>query len=113
MNNARRLAKKEEKWKKVFVSPDLTWQQREDGRKRENKLKAEAEEKTENAKNKRKRGKFIVVGQRGRKRIVWSEDKKNKMEEYTASSQRSPLIYYKYGSGVYPCFREITTPILC
>ena len=44
--NARRLAGKED-WKRVFISPDLTWWQREEARKEEKKLKEDAEKKTE------------------------------------------------------------------
>ena len=69
--NARRLSRKEE-WKKVYVSPDLTWQQREEAREEEKKLREEAEKKTEEAKNAgRGGGKYVVVGPRGRRRVVW------------------------------------------
>ena len=59
--------------KKVFVSQDLTWAQREEARKEEKRMKEEAESKTEEAKKEGKVGKFLVVGQRGRRRIVWTE----------------------------------------
>ena len=73
--NARRLARKEE-WKRVFVSPDLTWQQREEAREEERKLRLEAERKTEEAKNEgRGGGKFVLVGPRGRRRMVWREER--------------------------------------
>ena len=72
--NAKRLARKEN-WKTVFVSPDLTWQQREEAREEEKKLRAEAERKTEEAKNAgRTGGRFVVVGPRGRRRHVWREE---------------------------------------
>ena len=71
LENARKLARKDE-WKRVFISPDLTWQQREAAREEERKLRLEAEKKTEEAKNEgRGGGKFVVVGPRGRRRVVW------------------------------------------
>ena len=73
--NARRLARKEE-WKTVYVSPDLTWQQREEAREEEKKLRVEAERRTEEAKNAgRTGGKFVMVGPRGRRRLVWREER--------------------------------------
>ena len=75
LRNARKLAREEE-WRKVFVSPDLTWQQREEARQEEKKLREEAERKTEEAKNGgRGGGRYVVVGQRGRRRIVWREER--------------------------------------
>ena len=75
LENARRLARKEE-WKRVFVSPDLTWQQREAARQEEKQLREEADRKTEEAKNKgRGGGRYVVVGQRGRRRIIWREER--------------------------------------
>ena len=75
LENARKLARKDE-WRKVFLSPDLTWQQREEAREEERKLRNEAEQKTEEAKNGgRGGGRYVVVGQRGRRRIVWREDR--------------------------------------
>ena len=76
LENARKLARKEE-WKRVFVSQDLTWQQREAARQEERKLREEAERKTEEAKNEgRGGGKYVVVGQRGRRRVVWREERR-------------------------------------
>ena len=75
LQNARKLAREEE-WRKVFVSPDLTWQQREEARKEEKRLREEAENKTEEAKNGgREGGRYVVVGPRGRRRIVWREER--------------------------------------
>ena len=68
--NARRMAGKEE-WKRVFVAKDLTWQQREEMRKEEDKLKEEAEKRTKEAVEKKQMGKYIVVGQRGRRWLKW------------------------------------------
>lgn len=74
-SNARRLARKEE-WKKVFVAQDLTWQQREEARKKEKELKEEAEKRTEAAKNEGKKGRYVVIGQRGKnRRMVWREER--------------------------------------
>ena len=54
------------------MSPDLTWQQREEARQEEKRLRDEAEKKNEQAKNEgRTSGQFIVVGPRGRRRVVW------------------------------------------
>ena len=72
--NARRLARKDE-WKTVFVSPDLTWQQREEARKEEKRLREEAETKNEEAKNAGRKGAFVLVGPKGRRRLVWREER--------------------------------------
>ena len=78
--NARRLAQKDG-WKSVFVSEDLTFRQREEGRKIEKKLREEAEKKTEDAKKEGKTGgKFVVVGPRGRRRTVWREERREETE---------------------------------
>ena len=71
--NARLLSRSEE-WKTVFVSEDLTWQQREEARKQEKALREEADKKTEEAKNEGRRVKFRVVGPRGRRRVVQVEE---------------------------------------
>ena len=65
-----RMLKRSDEWKAVYISPDLTWAQREEERKVEKRLKEEAEEKTEEAKKDGRTEKFIVVGQRGRRRII-------------------------------------------
>ena len=73
LSNARKLARKEE-WRSVFVAHDLTWKQREEARMEEKKLREEADRKTQEAKNGgRGGGRYIVVGQRGRRRVVWKE----------------------------------------
>ena len=72
--NARFLARSEE-WKKVYVSEDLTWQQREEARKREKELREEADKKTEQAKNEGKEGRWRVVGPRGRRTLAYIEDR--------------------------------------
>ena len=59
--------------KSVFVSQDLTWAQREEARKEEKELRELAEKKTEEAKKDGKKGKYLVVGQRGRRRVVWTD----------------------------------------
>ena len=74
LENARKL-KRNDTWKSVFVSHDLTFKQREEARKEEAKLKEEAETKTEEAKNEGKNGKFILVGQRGRRWLKWVEER--------------------------------------
>ena len=70
LKNASRLSRTAD-LKRVFISPDLTWEQREEGRKVEKSLRDQAEKKTEEAKNEGREGKYVVVGQRGRRRIVW------------------------------------------
>ena len=77
--NARMLANLRE-WKGVFVSPDLTYAQREEGKKEERKLKEEAEAKTEAAKEAGKEEEWIVVGQRGRRRVVMSDGRRGRRE---------------------------------
>ena len=71
--NARLLSRSEE-WKAVFISEDLTWQQREEARKEEKRLREEADQKTEEAKNEGRRERFRVVGPRGRRRVVRVEE---------------------------------------
>ena len=68
--NARRMARKDE-WGRVFVARDLTWRQREEVRKEEKKLKEEAEAKTKEENDKGKVGKYVVVGQRGKRWLKW------------------------------------------
>ena len=70
MANARRLAGKED-WKRVFISPDLTWRQREEVKKEEKRLKEEAERKTVEANGEGREGKFIVLGPRRRRWFKW------------------------------------------
>ena len=75
LGNARELGRKEE-WKRVFIGPDLTYKQREEAREEDGKLREEAERKTDEAKNEgRTGGRYVVVGQRGRRRIVWWEER--------------------------------------
>ena len=71
--NARLLSRSDD-WKTVFISEDLTWQQREEARKQEKELREEADRKTEEAKKEGKTEKFRVVGPRGRRRVVQVED---------------------------------------
>ena len=75
--NARKLARSPgDEWHRVFVSADLTWQQREEARKKEKELRDEATKKSEEAKNGGKTGKFVVIGQRGKnRRVVWRDEK--------------------------------------
>ena len=59
--------------KKVFVGQDMTWAQREEARKEEKQLREIADKKNEEAKNEGKSGKWVLVGQRGRRRLVWTD----------------------------------------
>ena len=68
--NARRMAGKEE-WKKVFVGNDLTWSQRDEARKELNKLKEDADKRTQEENTGGRAGKYVVVGQRGRRWLKW------------------------------------------
>ena len=55
----------------MFFSQDLTWQQREEQRKIERELEEEAKRKTEDKKKDGGgKGKYVVVGARGRRRLV-------------------------------------------
>ena len=76
MANARRLAKKDQ-WKDVFVAPDLTYKERQDANKLEEKLRAEAERRNDEAKNEgRVNGKYVLVGVKGRsRRVEWRGDR--------------------------------------
>ena len=67
---AKRLARKDE-WKRVFIAPDMTWKQREDARREEEKMKEDAAKKTEEALGLGKVGKWLVVGQSGKKWTKW------------------------------------------
>ena len=60
-------------FKSVFVAQDLTWAQREEARKEEKELREVAERKTEESKKEGKKGKYLVVGKRGRRRMVWTD----------------------------------------
>ena len=76
VTNARKLARKEG-WKDVFVSRDLTYKQRMEANKLEEKLRKEAEEKNEAAKNEgRGGGSYRVVGVRAKnRRVEWREER--------------------------------------
>ena len=72
LKDSRKLARSAA-FRSVFVSQDLTWAQREEARKEEKQLRELADKKTEESKNEGKRGRYLVVGQRGRRRIVWTD----------------------------------------
>ena len=73
LNDARKLGRKDE-WKTVFLAPDLTLKQRQEDKRKEDKRKNEAEVKNAKAREEGKQGKWIVVGQRGRRRVVWRDE---------------------------------------
>ena len=76
LKNARLLVRTK-KWEKVFVNPDMTFKQRQEFRKEETKLKAEAERKNEEQKNEgeeEEEGKWVVVGGRGRRKVAWKKE---------------------------------------
>ena len=64
-----------EEWKKVFIGDDLTYEQREWARKEEIENRQKAEQRTKELKDKGMEGKFIVVGRRGSRRIIWVEER--------------------------------------
>ena len=72
LRNARKLARNPS-LKSVYIATDMTWAQREEARKIEKELREEAERKTEEAKKEGKNGKFVVVGPRERRRMIWTE----------------------------------------
>ena len=64
-----------EGWKRVFVAPDLTDEEREEDRKQEKERKEEAARRTEAAKEEGRQKKSIVVGKRGKRRIIKIDDR--------------------------------------
>ena len=67
--NARMLSR-EERTRRIFISPDMTPQQREEDRKAELARKENAAKRTEEAKNEERRVRYLVVGARGKRRVV-------------------------------------------
>ena len=66
------LLKRKDGWKAVYVSPDLTFKQREEARKREDKLKEEEDEKNEEAKKEgRTGGRYVRRGWGENRKVVW------------------------------------------
>jgi hypothetical protein len=72
--NAPRLSRMDDT-KKVYIAPDLTPQQRDEDRKAEAKLKEEAARKNEEEKKGPGVGRWVVVGARGRRRIVEADER--------------------------------------
>ena len=71
LKNAPRLAQISD-WKGVFIWEDLTKQQREESKKREDELRENARRMNEEAKNEGKTGgSYKVVGRGERRRVVW------------------------------------------
>ena len=70
--NARKLARSDE-WKKVFIAPDMTKEQRAEDKRQELERKTDAEKRTQELENEGKSGKFLVVGMRGRRRVIWTD----------------------------------------
>ena len=79
--NARKLAKKGEEWKRVYVAADMTWQQREEAKKQESDLREEAAQKNLKLQEEKNPGKWILVGPRGKRRIMWVAAEKKKDDE--------------------------------
>ena len=72
LQDARKLARVPD-MKSVFIATDMTWAQREEARKMEKEKREEAERKTEEARKEGKNGKFVVVGPRGKRRLLWTD----------------------------------------
>jgi hypothetical protein len=73
LRNAPKLARAEET-KRIYVSPDLTPQQRDEERKKEVELQEKADKQTKEKKGGEGK-KFVVVGTRGKRRIIEVEDR--------------------------------------
>ena len=69
MKNSGKLSR-EEGWKRIFVSPDMTREQREAAKKVETEMREKADRETEKAKDEGRSVKYRVVGQRGSRRII-------------------------------------------
>ena len=67
--NARKLAANQ-RWKKVYIDRDLTWAQRDEARKHDEKMRKEAESRTKEAEDEGRSVKYIAVGPRGKKRVI-------------------------------------------
>ena len=71
LKQAHMLGRKEE-WKAVYLLPDLTWKQREEARKREQKLKDEEDRMNEQAKNEgRTGGRYVRKGWGEKRKVIW------------------------------------------
>ena len=78
LQNARYLGRKDDDWKSVFVALDLTNKERDEAKKKEDKMREEAKKRTEEeAKNgTRTGGRYVVAGMRGRERwLAWREER--------------------------------------
>ena len=69
LGNARKLAANQ-RWKQVFIDRDLTWSQRDEARKHDEKMRKEAESRTKEAEDEGRAVKYITVGPRGKKRVI-------------------------------------------
>ena len=82
LRNARNLARKEG-WRRVFVAPDLTFEQREEARRKETELREDALKKNNDAKKEKKAVKYVVVGQRGSRHVIEVPDRERERETET------------------------------
>ena len=69
LGNARKLAANQ-RWKQVFIDRHLTWSQRDEARKHDEKMRKEAESRTKEAEDEGRAVKYITVGPRGKKRVI-------------------------------------------
>ena len=69
LENGRKLARDDD-WRRVFVSPELTREQREEERKKEKERKEDAEKRSKEAKKDKRMVKYIVVGRGERRRVI-------------------------------------------
>ena len=79
MRNARNLSRKDG-WKRVFVAPDLTFEQREEARRQEKELREEAQKKTDDAKNEGRAVRYVVIGQRGSRHVIEVQERERERE---------------------------------
>ena len=79
MRNARNLSRKDG-WKRVFVAPDLTFEQREEARRQEKELREEAQKKTDDAKNEGRAVRYVVIGQRGSRHVSEVQERERERE---------------------------------
>ena len=77
MDNARKLARKDG-WKDVFIALDMTPAQREESKRAEAQLRESAAKQTEEAITAGKKGKWVVVGRRGRRKLMWWEERERR-----------------------------------
>ena len=69
LQNSGRLSRQAD-WRRVFVAPEMSREQREASRKEEKELREKATRQTDEAKDQERAVRYIVVGKRGSRRII-------------------------------------------